>query len=373
MQPSDVTDKTVYRGKYAPNNFPDLGKLQECEFRIYLLRCSPQILGEAFSWYAGCEHRSDFVKRMKKQFNGLGADYTQEYPPLSIELVLPCPTKAAEAYLFYAVMETRPLAAVVSGRLGGWTQTRPKPSETCKLMLQDSWRMLNGACLCCGGTDGHVAKMCANKAKVATAPLTCGHCQATVHVTALGHVTTSPPSGTSLVVAARPVDGSGGTKRRADTTLPAVPQPKRRAVALAAAPVPVVLAAERTSFPRVSVVGHKYTTLEWFLGRGATPKERREALDHCGEHSVELYGGDHSTLLQRGWAKAPPLHCKELLPDRQNFPVSEPKETPCKALRHPYEFIKVKLEPEPYRLKGVLLRVDDLRKCAQTCHWKGYI
>ena len=373
MQPCDVSAKTVHRGKEAPPSFANLGRVEDRDYRIYLLKCKPQIVGGPFSWYAGCEHKSEIVKRLRKQFNGLGADYTQQYEPLSIDLIMPCPTRAAEAYLFYAVMEARPLAAVVAGRLGGWTQTRPKPSETCKLMLQDSWRMLKGVCLCCGGNDGHVTKTCPNKAKVATAALMCGHCMATLHVTAVGNVSTRPPSGASASVAAAatPAVARGANKRGNSMMVASDPEPKRRAVAEAAAPLPRPVATERKPFPQVLVVGHKYSTLEWFLGRGSTPKERREALDHCGKHAVELQGGEHSTLLRRGWAKAPPLHPKELLPDRHNFPVSEFKETACLALRHPYKPVKIKLQPDAHRLKGFLLRVEDLRQCAQKYRWES--
>jgi predicted GIY-YIG superfamily endonuclease len=372
MDPADVTDRTDFRGPDAPRAFPDLGKWDACDYRIYLLRCRSQILGGPFTLYAGCEHRSDLVKRLRRHFNGTGADYTQEYPPINVQLVLPCPTKAAEAYLFYALTESRPLAAVTSGRLGGWTQTRPKPSETCKLMLQDAWRMLKGACLCCGSQDGHVAKRCPNKAKIATAPLTCGHCQATIRVTALGHVTTAPPYSATAGAPGTAASTSGPGKRKADEMLLAIPQPKRRAAAAAPPPAPSTMAAAPVAFPQVSVVDHRYTTLEWFLGRGSTPKERREALHHCGGHSVELHGGDHTTLLKSGWAKSPPLRCKELFPDRKNFPVSDAKDTSCRALKHPHGFVKARSQAEPKSLKSILLRVDDLRQCAVTCCWRGF-
>ena len=132
------------------------------------------------------------------------------------------------------------------------------------------------------------------------------------------------------------------------------------------------MAAAPVAFPQVAVVDHSYTTLEWFLGRGSTPKERREALHHCGGHSVELHGGDHATLLKSGWAKSPPLRCKELFPDRKNFPVSDAKDTSCRALKHPHGFVKARLQAEPKSLKSILLRVDDLRQCAVTCCWRGF-
>ena len=103
----------------------------------------------------------------------------------------------------------------------------------------------------------------------------------------------------------------------------------------------------------MSICDHKHTTLEWFLGRGSTPKARREALKHCGAHAVELKGGDHVTLLKRGWVKAPPQHCKDLWPGRQNFPLQDHAETTCPSLRPPYNYICAKLLPKPEQLKQI--------------------
>ena len=88
----------------------------------------------------------------------------------------------------------------------------------------------------------------------------------------------------------------------------------------AAEPPPAPKIACTDACARVLVCGHAYTTLEWFLGRGASPAERRIAFAKCGDRAVQLSGGNSDTLLSAGYAKAPPLRCKELRQERANFP-----------------------------------------------------
>lgn len=353
--------KTRFCGPLAP----DLGLADdlEAEQRIYLLKCAPQVTGGPYCWYVGLAHRARLAQRVQQHFEGRGADFTAERRPVSVELVWPAANAAAEAYLFYAMMAKFPQAAAVGGRLGGWTQTRPKPSNLCQALLQESKRMLDGRCLACGGS-GHVAKdrVCPKADRPDAALLACGHCQATLSVTPLGAVRTTPPG--------RAANAKAEAKRPQSVSAEAPPPPKRRATAAVAiapaaarpdAPAPAAAAVARTPFARVLVLGHKYTALEWFLGRGASPRERKQALSKCGAHAVRLSGGTPKTLVVGGYAKAPPLRCKELWPSRSNFPAAF-TDTACPALRPPGGPVRAKLDARPSSLKNALLRVADLEE-----------
>ena len=120
--------------------------------------------------------------------------------------------------------------------------------------------------------------------------------------------------------------------------------------------------APKAPYACVLILGHKYTALEWFLGRGARPRERVQALAICGAHAVQLSGGNHNTLLSAGFAKAPPLRCKELWPGRRNFP-SALTDTACAAVRTPSQTVQARLVCRPKCLKSMLLRAADLEEC----------
>ena len=355
--PAAITGKSAFRTKLAPELA--LTADESAEFRLYLLKCAPQITGGPCCWYVGITQRSRIGQRMREHFAGKGGDFTAAHRPVSIELLLPASNKAAEAYLFFAMVAQLPQAAVVDGRLGGWTQTRPKPSQLSQLLLREGKRMMENKCLACGASD-HAAAACSAEWPD-SASLTCGNCQATLRVTALGATKTTGPPRTP-------------PKRPQTASAEAPPPPKRRATAAVAAapvvgrpeaPAPVAAAGAGTPFARVLVLGHKYTTLEWFLGRGASPRERKQALSKCGAHAVRLSGGTPKTLVVGGYAKAPPLRCKEVWPGRSNFP-SALTDTACPALRPPGEPVKAKLDARPSSLKNVLLRAADLEE-----HFKG--
>ncbi len=350
--------KTCFRGPLAPvlALSDDLG----AKYRIYLLRCAPQIVGGPWCWYVGVVPKEKVEQRILEQFSGQGADYTAVNRPVAVELVQPATGRSAEAYLFYAMVEKLPIAAVTDGRLGGWTQTRPRPSQLSKLMLEDAKRMVNSKCMACGASDHLIKdkKKCPKADSPDSVPITCGQCQATLRVTALGAIKT---------IASLPA-AEGKRPRSADAD--AAPQPKapRRAEpaapALAASTQAPAAAAQR-HFPEVLVLGHKYTTLEWFLGRGAYPKERAKVLRECGEHAVELSGGNHNTLLTSNFARTLPRRCKELFPGRTNWPCIF-KKTACKAARPPCGAVQAKLVRQPQGLRNILLRVSDLKECFQS-------
>ena len=130
--PSTLCSATLFCGPFAPK----LGLSEDgsAEFRIYLLRCAPQITGGPFCWYVGLCHRSQLRRRVEAHFVGKGADFTLAHQPSQVELVWPAREKAAEAFLFFAMVAKLPQAAVTGGRVGGWTQTRPKASPVSQLL-----------------------------------------------------------------------------------------------------------------------------------------------------------------------------------------------------------------------------------------------
>lgn len=231
-------------------------------------------------------------------------------------------------------------------------------------MLQDAHRMLKSKCLACGLSD-HVAgdAVCKKMNFPDSCPITCSNCSETLNVTPLGSVWTKSAVSASATTSA----SSSGSKRGLDTPAVSLPLkvPKRNVpLTLPAAEPPPV----RCSFAQVLVAGEKYTALEWFLGRGATPRQRSHALAHCNKRAVQLDGGNHNTLLQTGTAKAPPLRCKDLFPGRSYVP-SVLKDTAVVALKHPYGCVQAKLNPEIESLRNVLLRVCDLEECRAKFQW----
>lgn len=94
--PATVSSKTCH----ASSNAPVLGLERNLNFshRVYLLKCSPQIVGGPFCWYVGVS--DDVKKRLMEHFAGKGAKYTREHPPISIELVWPASSESVEAYVF---------------------------------------------------------------------------------------------------------------------------------------------------------------------------------------------------------------------------------------------------------------------------------
>ena len=156
----DVNEHSVLRGKMITS---DLGFSENCAlpFRVYVWRCSNPRLGDGswtstyFCHYVGVVPREDLVQRLRDHNLGTACRYTRECSPLYLVYLMPLPTSAAEAYVFAQMMLELPLAAVLSGRLGGYLQLRTPnflPQEEA-LHLQREWRMLRNLCLVCGASD----------------------------------------------------------------------------------------------------------------------------------------------------------------------------------------------------------------------------
>ena len=120
------------------------------------------------------------------------------------------------------------------------------------------------------------------------------------------------------------------------------------------------------------VLGKRYRTLAWFLGREAHPSEREWAAENC--HTAVTEDGDHKTLKSAGFAKAPPQHAKELWPGRVPAAVvcGTFCSTACAAQRQrpragagELKLALFDFRRRPGSVRGVLFLVDDL----QTRTW----
>jgi len=326
---------------------------------VYLLRCKPQISGGAFTWYVGRSPRCKLALRMKQHFAGSATDYTAQNKPLLVEALYPAARRSTEAYVFFSMMEALPVAAMEYGRLGGWTQTRPKPSQLCLMLLKEQKRMLSDSCLACG-SNRHFAKdkACPRYGKwPESTPVNCDHCKAIVDITALGKTRTRPPAAVAATAPlAVPPDPSpstsNGTKRpRSASTAP--PQKAQRLKA--PEPKPLVIKPAR-EYARAKVCGNDYTTLAWFLGKFAGEKVRKAVADNFEARALMFRRGDHKTLTQAGFAK--PQRPKELLPGRSNL-SADWLDTACKAARPPHKPLQICRGCDG---RNVLWRVDDLKE-----------
>ena len=240
--------------------------------------------------------------------------------------------------------------------------------------------MLDSRCLACGLKDHRAGNaVCKKRLAPDSCPLTCQSCSATLHVTPLGTVVRG---GSAPRQGAASASSSSEPSRGATTQVQARAPPAKKARPEIAHPPPAVLPVRRPeaahpppaappvrrSFAQVSVSGEKYTTLEWFLGRGAKPNERKQALAHCKQRAVKLLGGNHTTLENAGVARTPPQHCKDLFPHRSTIPHTF-QDTSVRVGRHPSRYVQAKLLPNTATLKNILLRVCDLRLCQHQFSW----
>ena len=344
---ADVNVKTpCFVGPLAPTLYllgdPDV------EDVVYLLRCKCQIVGGGYTWYIGRCPRCKLAVRMRQHKEGTASDFTAQNVPQYVEALYPAARDSVEAYAFFAVMETLPVAALSYGRLGGWTQTRPKPSQLCAQRLREEKRMMSDACLACG-CSGHFAdnKACPKYKKWPdSVPINCGHCNAIIDVTALGATRTRPPAPQS------------SKRPRGDPPPgPPLPPPPPAKRPRSGPPIiaPAVVPSQR-EYARARICGRDYTTLAWFAGKIVSESERNRVAVRCDANAVEFKNANANTMVNYGFAKA--NRPKELLPDRTNLSV-EWLDTALKAARPPHKTMLVrKLRATSGR--NVLWRVEDL-------------
>ena len=102
-------------------------------------------------WYVGISPRKSIADRIKKHFSKEGATaFTRRNRPTSIELLWPAATPAAEAFVYYALLEAFGASVVYENRLAGWTQTATEVTSLEHLLADREARMLQDRCLTCG-------------------------------------------------------------------------------------------------------------------------------------------------------------------------------------------------------------------------------
>jgi hypothetical protein len=344
---SEVNCKTSY---FAGPNAPTLHLNEEdpaVDSVAYLLRCSPQIIGGPFTWYVGRVPRYQLAVRMKQHLAGTACDFTAANTPIVLEALYPAAHRSVEAYVFYSMMEKLPMAAIHHSRLGGWTQTRPKPSQLCSLLLQEQKRMLSDSCLTCGSHSHFCTdKKCPKWKKWPDSiPLHCDHCHATLDITALGQTRTRPPTHTPLADSAR-------AKRTQGDSSEALAAPPRKAPRVCA---PVAVGVQSPpEYARVLICSKEYTTMAWFLGKLAGESTRSAIVAKFESRAVEFRNGDHKTLAKAGFART--QRPRELLPGRTNL-SAEWVDTECKAARPPHKPFQVR---RGCTGRNILWRVEDL-------------
>ena len=347
-----VTAQTKYWGKFVPL----LGLVEDLdsEFRIYVLECESQAFGSPSTWYVGVEHRSQIARRVQTQFaqTPSAAHFCRVNKPKRIEVIWPARDRAAEAFVFYALVGKLPARALASGRLGGWTQTHTDVNQLGRVHLERERRMVTNSCLGCG-KKGHFDRDCPASSSDNFMVYNCGHCNAAVRISDQGKQTTQTTRGTKRlhddVASLPPVN-------------PAAPSARLRPQVPQAAGVQQVAAApqqRRPAYLRVLVCGHEYTSLQWFLGKKPTPRKVAEVLAKCKGHAVQLRFGDTKTLEAAGFAKSSP-HGKELLPGRQNLP-RDWQDTACRAVRGSTK-VQLRRPGAPSAARGILWRVSDLQR-----------
>ena len=99
----------------------------------------------------GVTTAKDVAKRMQQHFSlRAGAAFTKAHRPLGIELLQPVLTSAAEAFVYYAMVQHLGLKCVLNRHLGGWTQTGVSLDGSAKAVAKRDFFMLAGKCLVCG-------------------------------------------------------------------------------------------------------------------------------------------------------------------------------------------------------------------------------
>lgn len=189
--------------RFATADMPALGMdlaALSLPYWVYVLRC-----GDKF--YVGIAPAFEAIERMRKHYRGEGAHFTQMYPPTEVCLLWPCPTRAAEAYVYYALVDAFPGVLI-----GGWVQTSSKPSPLVCLLTKEARSNLQGMCFTCN-EKSHFARDCPRRN---THERTCFYeckapgCGNLMYLTTRGQTPLSLPSGAKALAADGDGYGDGG-------------------------------------------------------------------------------------------------------------------------------------------------------------------
>lgn len=146
MDVSEISTNTRFAG--LPE-MPELGLAggNDLPLCVYVLGCPG-------AYYVGVDAAGDVCDRIRSHFRGEASGFTFHYRPTKVCLLLSAPNMATEAYVYYALLESKPGVLI-----GGWTQTSHKPSPLVCLLTKEARANLQGRCFICDQKD-HFARDC---------------------------------------------------------------------------------------------------------------------------------------------------------------------------------------------------------------------
>lgn len=305
---SETEPTITAQSAFSTRGMPDLGldKNLEAEFRVYVLLCADGYL------YVGLAHKSWVGRRIQAHFDGNGSHFTQSFKPSKVCLVWPAQTRAVEAYVYFALLET--VGEDRCKRVGGWTQTSSKLSPLVHLQVKEARRGLEGTCFNCGGN--HYADKCPGRHQQLTCWYPCKRCGEKMYLTSRGQT-----PGADVVQSGLSVPGS--IERETEKVPHALGVAKRPAEQASSGETADVKRRKTQGMgcTHVRICGNAYTTLAWYTGASNPLKSACAAARlNCFEKAVELTGGDSKTLVAQAFASKPPGRGRELLPDRERLP-----------------------------------------------------
>lgn len=347
---------------WTSGDMPHLGlALDEwAEFAIYVLQCKPHDTRTAGPfWYVGFCERKKVVGRIGTQVNGgkTQSHYCKVNRPQSVHLVWPVHNRAAEGYIFYAMLAKQPAGWDRRGTellcpIGGFTQNDTKLSPLASLVYEQARRQVKSlCCFNCGGS--HLVKDCKHKPRGLT--LSCPSCQSDIVMTSKGQTLISAP-------AAPPKPPPQGMKRAAaESQGPAAKAAKIGTAKASASPSPAPTSSKVDACVAINICGLHYTSLSWFLSKdNPSPSLCQRARNNCGDNALVLVGGHTRSV--KSFAKIPgasrlqPL-CMVSGRPRQNSPGDRPVSTEAPGVK-----IMKAEQPLKTRLSQVLWLVADLEK-----------
>ena len=323
---------------WTSREIPRLGlSLDEgAEFAIYVLQCKPHDARTAGPfWYICFCERKKVVERIGSQFNGgkTQSHYCKVNKPQSVHLVWSVHNRAAEAFIFYAMLTTQPASWERRGAellcpIGGFTQNDTKLSPLASLVYEQARRQVKSfCCFNCGGS--HFAKDCKQKKRGLT--LICPSCKSDIVMTSKGQTVISVP-------APPPRPAHQGTKRSASQSQgSATKAAKVDASQSSASRCLAPTSAKIDAAVAFSICGKHYTSLSWFLSKeNPSPSLCKRARENCGDNALVLVGGHTRSV--KFFAKVPgtsrlqPL-CVVGGRPRQNFPGAQPVGTEVSGVK----------------------------------------
>lgn len=280
---------------WTSSGMPALGLAvdPDAEFGIYVLRCKPgDGCTTGFFYYVGFHSWAYLAKRVEVQFKGgkNQSHYCKINKPISVELVWPACSRAAEAYIFYALLEKQSIGWERRGAqklcpVGGFTQNDSVLSPLASLVYEQARRQLKSfSCYNCGGS--HTAKECKKPKRGLS--LTCPHCKTDIEMTSKGQTVVAASvhepaaSSSSSCLSLSSSSSQRGAKR---SSPPASPPAKAKSAKLSAS-------GRNSSRVVVSVCGRHYTSLAWYFCKdNPSPSLCERARQKCASNALVLVGG----------------------------------------------------------------------------------